>query len=75
MATHDVDCPACGSKLRIYVQAHLGGGVEENVGLAVISEAVEAAANLERAQAAAAAAQADAVTAAKALIASTKGKA
>ena len=74
MAIHDVNCPACGSKLRIYVQPHQGGGVEENVGLAVVSEAAEAAANLERAQAAAAAAQADAVSAAKAVIASTKGK-
>ena len=75
MAIHDVNCPACGSKLRIYVQPHLGGVVEENVGLTVLSEAAEAAANLERAQAAAAAAQADAVAAAKAVIASTKGKA
>lgn len=41
MASHEAICPACGSTLLVHVFAHVGGTVEEAVGVSLAMSAEE----------------------------------
>jgi hypothetical protein len=72
MAVHEAICPACGSTLNVTVSAHVGGTVQENVGLSVADPHAHLKSNLAASEKNLKASQADAVAAAKALLAATK---
>ena len=80
MASHEAICPACGSALLVHVFQHVGGTVEENVGLSLaLSEDEQNAQLLLAAKAEAeerAARAADQATqAAKAVLTAAEGRA
>ena len=79
MASHEATCPACGSALRVDVYPHVGGSVEESVGLSLaLSEEEQQAQFLIDAHARAAAEQARlstmAADAAKAVLAAAEAR-
>jgi anti-sigma28 factor (negative regulator of flagellin synthesis) len=77
MASHEATCPACGSTLLVHVFPHVGGSVEESVGVTLaLSEEEQTAQRLLAAKAAAderaARAAAEATDAAKAVLAAAQ---
>ena len=79
MASHETVCPVCGSALRVDVFAHIGGAIEENVGVTPILSSEEQAAQTllaakAEAEAAAAKAQSTAEVAARAVLAAAKSR-
>ncbi len=80
MASHEATCPACGSALLVHVFQHVGGTVEENVGLSLaLSEEEQSAQYLLAAKAEAedraARAAAQAADAARAVLVAAESRA